>query len=132
VYIKPFHKYNFEFSASSTLPVSMIANCPLAIPVGDVSAVNDATFEYVFAIVNPKPVSPVDPTEPVAPVGPVEPVGPVAPVSPVGPVEPTGPVDPVFPVGPVEPTGPVAPVSPVGPVEPTGHLYLCAVFFWLK
>ena len=49
---------------TSTLPVSIIANCPATIPVGVVSAVNRATLAYTFAIANPRPVEPVGPVTP--------------------------------------------------------------------
>ena len=81
----PFQIYNLLFSRSSVLPVSIIANCPGAILLGAVSAVNAATDIYVLAMVNPKPVSPRLPVYPILPCDPTKPVSPRLPVYPISP-----------------------------------------------
>ena len=43
-YAEPFHRYNLEFSESVNDPFSMIANSPVAMPDGDVSADKLATL----------------------------------------------------------------------------------------
>ena len=64
LYAEPLHKYNFEFSELFTSPVSTTANSPVSIPVGEVSAVNAATDEYILAMLNPKPEFPCEPVKP--------------------------------------------------------------------
>ena len=70
-YAEPFHRYNLEFSASVKEPFSMIANSPVLMPDGLVSAVKLATLVYVFAMLKPKPVSPLEPVYPISPLEPV-------------------------------------------------------------